>query len=143
MVFWGGEYRIGNQETWKDTSQDFLVKFQQLDEHYSSFEFVFSKLVATTGGLIWCGYDEKDELEHLRNEFLSKLPFPVETTKLNHIIHTTVARYKNKLNNPQKILDYVNSHSEKVSMRVKAIVLKTELVFPSIKTEKIAQINLQ
>jgi len=62
---------------------------------------------------------------------------------LNHIIHTTVARYKHTLNNPQRIYDYVQSKNDTVSMKVKKIILRKENIFPSIQTEEIAQIELK
>lgn len=143
VIFWGGLYKNGKQETWKSIYQDFLLKFQKLDNVFNSFEVTFSKLVATIGGIIWCGFDESDQMENLRNEFLNFLPFPQETTKLNHIIHTTVARYKNKLNNPSRILDFTLNHKETVSMKVNKIILRNELIFPSIKTKDINFINLK
>ncbi len=143
VVFWGSEYEKGREETWNLIAEEFSDKFSKLDKIYQSFEITFSNLVATTGGIIWCAYDENDELEMLREEFLKKLPFPAETTKLNHIIHTTVARYKNKLNNPQQVLDTLKSKDEKASMRVTKIVLRKELVFPSIKTQDITYIELK
>jgi len=143
IIFWGGNYKIGKEESWKSISQEFLSKFKKLDNVFDSFEVTFSKLVATTGGIIWCGFDENDEMEKIRNKFLTILPFPQETKKLNHIIHTTVARYKNKLNNPSKIMDFTLNHIESVSMKVNKIILRNELVFPSIKTKDIDFINLK
>lgn len=143
VIFWGGSYEKGKKETWNLISQDFLTKFQKMNKMFNSFEITFSKLVATTGGIIWCGYDNNDELEVLRTEFLKLLPFPKETTKLNHIIHSTVARFKNKLNNPIKIIDFVNSKKDSVPMKVESIILRNELIFPSIKTEDIANISLR
>jgi hypothetical protein len=142
VVFWGGEYKLGNEKTWEDSSKEFLKEFNSLYNSLSSFEVNFAKVVATTGGIIWCATDENDELEGMRNKFLQILPFPTETTKLNHIIHTTVARYKNKLNDPKKVFDCVSSKNEIVSMKIKSIILKKELIFPSIKTETIAKIDL-
>ena len=143
VVFWGGEYKLGTEGTWNSISEVFLSAFKGLDNLYSPFTVTFSKLIATTGGIIWCATDENDELENLRNEFLAKLPFPPETTKLNHIIHTTIARYKNKLNHPRRVTEYISSHSESVPMKVDQIILKKELVFPTIKTEEIAKISLK
>lgn len=143
VIFWGGNYEKGREETWNSIADDFLTTFQSLDKKYQSFEIEFSDLIATSGGIILCGYDENDELEKVREEFLQKLPFPPETTKLNHIIHTTVARFKNKLHNPQNVLEYINKQNEKTSMKVTKIVLRKELVFPSIKTEDIAYIELE
>ena len=74
--------------------------------------------------------------------FLKILPFPKETSKLNHIIHTTVARYKNKLADPGKILDFVDNNNRPAEMTVNKIILRNELVFPSIKTESLAEIGL-
>lgn len=143
VIFWGGNYKIGKEELWKSISQEFISKFKKLDHAFDSFEVTFSKLVATTSGIIWCGYDENDEMEEIRNKFLNILPFPKETTKLNHIIHTTVTRFKNKLNNLNKIWDFTTNHKELVSMKVNKIILRNELVFPSIKTKDIDFINLR
>ncbi len=142
VVYWDGAYKFGTEKTWENISEKFLEAFQKQDGMYNSFKLVFSRLIATAEGIIWCGYDENDELENLREEFLNLLPFPEETTKLNHIIHTTVARYKNKLNNPQVVLNFLEKQTEIVQMSVNRISLKNELVFPSIKTEELAQITL-
>lgn len=142
VVFWGGQYRLGAKKTWDSISGDFLSSFQQQNNVFPSFSLAFSKLIATTGGIIWGAFDENDELERLRQIFLQRLPFPKETTRLNHIAHTTVARYKNKLNNPKRVFDYAQSRTASVPMDVKRIVLRNELVFPSLKTEDIAQIEL-
>jgi 2'-5' RNA ligase len=143
VVFWNGDYKAGKQKTWDGIRDSFLESFREMDNKFSSFEVTFSKLIATTGGIMWCGYDEADELEKLREYFLEKLPFPDETTYLNHIIHTTVARFKRKLRNPKKVLVYVQSQKRQATMRVDKIVLRNELVFPSIKTKNIAEISLK
>ena len=142
VVFWGGQYELGTEGTWNKVAEEFLKAFKEQNRKHSSFKVSFSKLVATTGGIIWCGYDENDEMENLREEFLKILPFPKETTKLNHIVHTTVARYKNKLVDPDKVLDFVDKNTESVDITVDKIILRNELVFPSIKTESLAEIEL-
>lgn len=142
VVFWGGEYVMGREKTWDNVAPEFLAAFQKLNKTFSGFEITFSKLIATKGGIIWVASDEKDELENLRNVFLNAFPFPEETTKFNHIIHTTVARYKNRLNSPKKVLTYIENKHDKMSMYVSKIILRKELVFPSIKTEEIASIDL-
>lgn len=142
VVFWGGQYELGTEGTWNKVGEKFLKAFKEQHKKHNSFNVTFSKLLATTGGIIWCGYDENDEMENLREEFLKILPFPKETTKLNHIVHTTVARYKNKLIDPSKVLDFVDKNIESVDMTVDKIILRNELVFPSIKTESLAEIEL-
>ena len=142
VVFWGGEYKLGTEKTWENVAIKFMEAFKKQDRKHNSLQIIFSKLIATTGGIIWCGYDENDELEKLREEFLKQLPFPKETTKLNHIVHITVARYKNKLNQPQTVSEFIEKQTESVYMTVDRIILRKELVFPSIKTEEIAQIEL-
>lgn len=142
VVFWGGQYELGTEGTWNKVAEEFLKAFRRQNRKHNSFRVNFSKLVATTGGIIWCGYDENDDMEHLREGFFKALPFPKDTTKLNHIIHTTVARYKNKLVDPGILLDFVHENSESVDMIVDKIKLRNELVFPSIKTESLAEIEL-
>lgn len=142
VVFWAGQYELGTEGTWNKVAEEFLKAFKEQNRKHNSFRVNFSKLVGTTGGIIWCGYDENDEMEHLREEFLKMLPFPKETTKLNHIVHTTVARYKNKLADPGKVLDFVDNNNGSAEMTVKKIILRNELVFPSIKTVSLAEIEL-
>lgn len=142
VVFWDGEYAQGREKTWEGIQNSFLTEFQKLNHVFSEFDITFSGLVATTSGIILCGYDEEDELEHCREEFLKRLPFPSETKKLNHIIHTTVVRYKNNLSNPGAVFQYLSTKQDSVTMRVKQIVLKKELIFPSLQTEAISGIEL-
>jgi hypothetical protein len=71
------------------------------------------------------------------------LPIPKETTIRGHIIHTTVARFQGKLDCPENILRYLQGKTETRSMRVASIILRRELVFPSLKTEEIAAIDLR
>ncbi len=142
VVFWAGEYSLGNESTWNSIADDFIEAFLKMNQSFHSFEITFSKLIATTAGIVWTGTDSADHLENLRNMFLKELPFPAETIKRNHIIHTTVARYKNKLDDPQKVLSHIEVRNKEVTMTIDKIILRKELVFPSIKTEEIAAINL-
>jgi len=143
VIFWSGEYKGGKEVVWNNIKDTFVNRFREMDNQLQSFEISFSKLIATTGGIIWCGYDKADELEQMRELFFKKLPFPKETTYLNHIIHTTVVRYKKLLDNPKKVYDYIQSQEGQVSMKVQRIVLRNELIFPSIKTADIAEIHLK
>ncbi len=143
IVFWGGMYAEGREQTWKAISADFTKKFLGLNNEYPSFGITFSKMISTTGGIIWCAVDENDEMEKLRSEFFAKLPFPKETTKQNHIIHTTVARFVHKLNNPVNVLNYVKKKTHTSSMIVDRIILRNELIFPSIRTETLGEIRLK
>lgn len=138
-----GNYAQGNKNTWELKKESFLSAFKKLDRVCPMIPVTFSQLIATTGGIIWCAYDENDELENLRNDLFSKLPFPEETTKKVHVIHTTVCRYKNRLNNPQAVLDYISNHQKKVQMKINNIILRNETTFPSINFEDIAQIELK
>lgn len=142
VVFWGGEYALGNEGTWNSITDDFTEAFLKKNQTFESFEITFSKLIATTTGIVWTATDTADQLEDLRKIFLRELPFPTETTKRNHIIHTTVARYSNKLNNPQRLLSYIEEQNKEVGMQVKEIILRKELMFPSIETEEIARVSL-
>lgn len=142
VVFWGGEYQEGCQKTWDNIHKRFTDEFGKLDNHYESFQIEFNQIIPTQAAIIWCADDEEDKLEQLRESFLKKLPFPPETTKLNHIVHTTIARYKNKLNNPETIVDHLQKIDVTATMIVEKIVLRKELVFPSIRTEDIASISL-
>lgn len=143
VVFWDGVYVAGKEATWDAIKDDFTEKFRALDNTLDSFEITFSRLVATKAAIIWCGYDAHDELEELRNLFLKRLPFPAETTKFNHIIHTTVVRYHHPLAAPHRVMDYIQSQHQTAAMRVIKIALKNEIVFPSIYTEDIAEIRLR
>ncbi len=143
VVFWGGEYARGAKETWDAIRDVFLKKFREQNKKYRSFKVTFSKLIAASEGIIWCANDEHDEMQNLRETLLAKLPFPAETHKHNHSVHTTVVRYRNKLNNPQGILEWINDQTLSADMVVRRIFLKNELTFPSIETKELAQIDLQ
>ena len=143
VVFWGGQYALGTKGTWESIASDFISAYKELNNNFPSFKVMFSKLIATTGAIIWCAYDENDQMENLRNTFLQKLPFPKETTRFNHIIHTTIARYKHTLNNPQHVYDFIQNKNHTVSMLVKKIILRKENIYPSIQTKNICYIKLK
>jgi hypothetical protein len=132
-----------NQHVWDSIKSNFLPKFEALNNAFSKIDITFSKLIATQGGIIWCATDENDEVEELRKKLMEVLPFPKELIKENHIIHTTIARYKNKLNDPQKVLDFIKSQNQKVAMAMEEISLRNELVFPSKEVQDIAKIELK
>lgn len=142
VIFWGGMYKNGHDETWRQISDRFLDKFHSLNNVYSSFTITFYRLIATTGAIIYCAYDENDEMNRLRNQLYSVLPFPPETTKRNTFIHTTVARFKNKLQNPKRVLEYLRKNVRQVIMRPKAILLRRENIYPSINTTELERIEL-
>lgn len=132
-----------NQQVWDKIKDEFLPKFERLNNIFPKINIAFSKLIPTRGGIIWCATDENDEIEELRKELFEILPFPKELIKENHIIHTTVARYKNKLNDPQKVVDFIENQNQEVTMTIKEISLRNELVFPSKEVQDIAKIELK
>ena len=142
VIFWNGDYVKGKKETWREIEAEFLQRAGELNLRQRSFPITFKELLATKSGIIWCAYDEADEMEKLRELLFQKLPFPFETTKKNHIVHTTVARYRKLLNDPQKVWDYLNSVNPKSTMSVNKLILRKELVYPSIKTKTIAELRL-
>jgi len=142
VVYWGGEYQNGTVAAWDHIAERFISAFGKIDMNYMKFEIIFSRLIATTGGIIWCATDASDELESLREDLFGKLPFPDTTTRRNSIIHTTVARFKKPLFDPNSVIEYCHNHNQSVTMSVSSIVLRKELVYPSIKTEEIARVTL-
>jgi|GEM_PF-5213796 len=142
VVHWCDTYQLGLEGTWKNVKPEFLEKFRKLDKTFQSFDLTFSKLIATHSGIIWCAYDKKGEMRQLRNFLYEKLPIPPENSESIKIIHTTVARYKNRLNNPKRIVEFIEKNQQPVVMKVNKIYLRNELIFPSIKTKTLASINL-
>lgn len=132
-----------NQQVWDKIKDNFLPKLARLNNTFPKIGITFSNLIPTRGGIIWCATDENDEVEELRKELFEILPFPKELIKENHIIHTTVARYKNKLNDPQKVLDFIKSQTQEIPMAIEEIFLRNELVFPSKEVQDIVKIELK
>ncbi len=58
------------------------------------------------------------------------------------MIHTSLARFKKKLTNPQKLLDFVSLQKFDSTMKVSEIILRRENLYPSLKTREIARIQL-
>jgi hypothetical protein len=143
VVHWLGNYSLGNLGTWQKIRPEFLPKFRKLDNVFQSFEVTFSKLIATSSGIIWCAYDENGEMQRLRDSLKEKLPIPAETAKVNNIIHTTLSRYKNKLNDPKKIIEFIESHKKPVKMKVNKVYLRNEVLYHSAKTKTLAKIRLK
>ena len=140
VVFWGGQWLEG---TWSSIADSFLAAFAEQDGKFKSYDVTFSKLIATTSGVILCGFDEYDETQTLREELQKVLPFPPETTNPNTIVHTTVARYRNKLNDPAALLSVLENQTVSARMTVRGVLLQKELVFPSLETENLAKIELK
>jgi hypothetical protein len=142
VVFWGGVYPSGNQKTWQSIKDDFLMKFHQLNNKFKSFPISFYRLIAMKSVIAWCAGDENNEMNLLRDTLRQKLPFPPETNKKNSIIHTTIARYKSKLNYPEKVFKYLQSQTQRITMWPHDIILRQENIFPSIDATEIARIKL-
>lgn len=143
VVYWGGQYKLGFDEAWKAIEKDFLNRFQALDNSLSSFSISFIKLIPMTSAIIWAAVDDHDEMQTLRAAFKKALPFPAETTKKNFFIHTTVARYKEKLRDPNRVLQLLKKHQTPITMKVKEIILRKENLYPSLNTTELARIRLQ
>lgn len=143
VVYWGGNYKLGHDQAWAAIEKDFLAKFQKLDNKLSSFPISFVKLIPMTSAIIWAAVDDHDEMHTLRLAFKAKLPFPIETTKENSFIHTTVARYKTKLRDPHRIFQLLENYQTPISMEVKKIILRKENQYPSLNTTELARIRLQ
>lgn len=143
VVYWGGNYKLGHDKTWTAIEDDFLAKFQKLDNRFPSFPISFIKLIPMTSAIIWAAVDDHDEMQTLRATLKEKLPFPVETTKLNTFIHTTVARYKEKLRDPNRVLQLLEEYQIPVTMDIKKIILRKENLYPSLHTTDLARIRSQ
>lgn len=142
VVFWNGQYEAGAQEAWNRASFDFLQAFRGEDNKHKKFRIIFSELVPTEGAIIWGAFDKSDELENLRKHLFKQLPFPKEAVYENHIIHTTIARYKEQVRDPRSVLEYLSQKRQGVEMEVSKIILRKETIYPSLKTETLAEIRL-
>ncbi|MBI5151852.1 MAG: hypothetical protein HZA34_04830 [Candidatus Pacebacteria bacterium] len=143
VVYWSGNYKLGHDQTWAAMKKDFLAKFQNLDNRFPSFPISFIKLIPMTSAIIWAALDEHDKIQTLREAFKAKLPFPTETTKGNTFIHTTVARYKTKLRNPLRVLQFLEAYKASTSMMVNEIILRKESQYPTMQSTELARIQLQ
>jgi len=143
VVYWGGSYTLGHDQTWTATEKDFLAKFQHLDNMFPSFPISFVNLIPMTSAIIWCAVDEHDEMQKLRSTLKSALPFPPETTRENTFIHTTVARYRTKLRDPHQVLQLLEHSQTPISMKVKEIILRKENQYPTLQSTELARIRLQ
>ncbi len=143
VIYWGGTYKLGHDQTWAAIEKDFLGKFQQFDTVFPSFEISFIQLIPMTTAIIRAALDDHDEMQTLREAFKRKLPFPAETTKENTFIHTTVARYKAKLRDPLRVLQLLQAHHAPLSMTVKEIILRKEIQYPTLRSTELARIRLQ
>lgn len=143
VVYWGGQYNLGHDQTWAGIEEDFLTRFQKLDNKFPSFTISFLKLIPMTAAIIWSAVDAHDEMQSLRAHLKASLPFPNETTKENTFIHTTVARYKEKLRDPHRIAKLLEEYQAPIDMEVKEIILRKENRYPSLETTELARIRLQ
>lgn len=143
VIYWGGEYNLGHDQTWKGIEEDFLTRLQKLDNKFPSFTISFLKVIPMTSAIIWTAVDDHDEMQTLRAMFKENLPFPKETTKENTFIHTTVARYRQKLRNPNRVLQLLEEYQIPIDMEVKEIILRKENLYPSLNTTELARIRLQ
>ena len=142
VIYWGGNYSLGLDQAWAAIKDDFLTKFQGLDNSLSSFTISFIKVIPLTSAITWCAVDEHDEMQKLRTAFKEALPFPTETTKENTFIHTTIARYKTKLRDPHRVFQFLEKYQAPLSMEVKEIILRKENLYPSLNTTELARIRL-
>lgn len=143
VIFWGDTYTLGHDQAWTAIKKDFLNKFQALDNSLPSFSISFIKLIPITSAIIWAAVDEHDEMQKLRATLKEKLSFPIETTKDNTFIHTTVARYKTKLRDPHRVFQLLENYQTPIAMKVNEIILRKENLYPSLNTTELARIRLQ
>ncbi len=143
VVYWGGTYKLGHDQTWEAIEEDFLFRFQQLDNKFSSFPISFVNVIPLNSAIIWAALDNHDEMQALRAALKETLPFPSETTKDNTFIHTTIARYKTKLRDPKRVIQLLESFQTTMTMKVKEIILRKEKLYPSLETSELARIRLQ
>lgn len=143
VVYWGGNYSLGYDQTWAVIEKDFLAKFQKLDHVFPSFIISCVRLIPMTTAIIWSAIDEHDEMQELRATLKEALPFPAETTKENTFIHTTIARYKAKLRDPLRVYQLLEANAHPLSMTVKEIILRKENQYPTLQSTEVSRIRLQ
>lgn len=142
VVYWNGHYQLDIKKTWESISQEFIEKFTSLNKAFPYFSITFTRLVAAYGAIIFCAEDETDKLEKLRESFFKLLPFPKETPKRNHMVHTSIARYTTKFTNPEKLLQFIENADYNIPMIISEIILRNENRYPSLDTTEITRIKL-
>lgn len=143
VIYWGGTYKLGHEQTWASIEDNFLDKFRRLDNTFPSYTIYFIKLIPMTSAIIWAAVDEHDEMQTLRTTLKEKLPFPAETTRENTFIHTTIARYKQKLRDPHRVLHFLDTYQIPISMNVTEIILRKEDQYPTLRSVELTRIRLQ
>lgn len=142
VIQWNLDTNEKNQAVWNHFQNNFVQKFLAFNQKISSFFIRFEKIIATTEGIIWCAFDDNDEMEYARKLLLDGLPKSDVIPKPIHIIHTTIARYKKTLHNPSTILEYIRKETASCEMKVRRILLREEIVYPTLHTNEIASIEL-
>ena len=144
VVSWNGKYHLGKEKTWEEINKnsDFVNKFNSLNLKFSPIPINFVKVILTPGAVILFADDLEDRVQEFRKVLDEELPFPAETKKSNCIIHSTIARYRSQLQNPDKILEYTLNQYYNIDMIIDEVKLKEEVVFPSLKTKDLASIHL-
>lgn len=142
VIQWNLNTKEKNHAVWDQIRSNFVEKFLSINHKIPSFDIRFEKIIATPNGIIWCAVDDNEEMEHARDLLLANLPKPVVIPKPIHIIHTTIARYKKTLNDPSAILAYIKKETASSGMKVRKILLREELVYPTLQTHEVASIEL-
>jgi len=129
-------YSHDRQELWENIESRCLHSIEHICKKQKAFTITFNRLVATDSAIIIVGTD-CGEMQKVRHSLVSNVPIPKETSNGFDIIHSTLFRYRGPLDQPAKLLNYVNCWSAEIPVNIDGISVIKEFVYPSLKIEPI------
>lgn len=135
-------YQKPKDEWWKIIGKDCKSGLDKISTESSKFVVNFTNIVATNTAIIALAYDN-GEMAKLRQKINTLLPIPIETENKAEIIHSTLFRYAKPLNNPQLLLKVIDGMQLNIPVVIDSLVIRKELIYPSLKSEPLCSVKLK
>ncbi len=127
---------------WQEIKDKCCFELDTISKTFQKFVVTFQDIIATDSAIILVAQDH-GEMSELRTKISTQLPIPQMTNNKAEIIHATLFKYTSPLNDPKSFLEHISNIHVDLPVTINSMLIRKELVYPSIKSELVFSTQLQ
>ena len=135
-------FQNSKDQIWENIKDECLEELDFVAQTQAVIKVVFEKLIATDSAVIAIAPDI-EAIQELRRKINKVEPIRKWGKNYSNIVHTTLFRYKEKLNNPVRFQHILDEYRVNCHVTIPQFDLVKELRYPSIETELIKSFSFR
>ncbi|VTR94353.1 Uncharacterized protein OS=Microvirga lotononidis GN=MicloDRAFT_00042240 PE=4 SV=1 [Gemmata massiliana] len=134
-------HRVDKRAHWQQIREACVVAMKDVAAQTERFVIRFRAVVPTDAAVIVVAEDD-GQMARLRTTLVERMPIPMDTSRIPDIIHTTIFRYRSRLNAPSEFEGATRTVEPHIAMFVDRMAIREEQVYPSLTSALECEVRL-